>query len=150
QPKLALAYSSSGGNGWVGLGWELQAPTISADIRWGVPRYGVVPGLAGLRETETYLLHREQPTPLAHRLDVPPARTAPDKTFHSRVEGSFQQITRHGGLPSNHWWEITDKHGTRYTYGGCAETSDPTTACTLRDDAGNIFQWALREVRDRN
>src|SRR5215510_4724353 len=27
-------------------------------------------------------------------------------------------------------------------------SNDPTTACTLRDGAGNIFKWALREVRD--
>src|SRR5262245_51034120 len=73
QPSLALAYSSSGGNGWVGLGWDLQAPAVAVDVRWGVPRYGVVPGLAGLRETETYLLGGEQLTPLAHRADVPPA-----------------------------------------------------------------------------
>src|SRR5262245_60033276 len=150
QPSLALAYNSSGGNGWVGLGWELQAPAITVDTRWGVPRYGVVPGLDGLRETETYLLDGEQLTPLAHRAEVPPARASADKPFHTRVEGQFLRITRHGGLPTGHWWEVTDKRGTRYTYGGCAETSDPATACTLRDGAGNIFRWALREVRDRH
>jgi RHS repeat-associated protein len=150
QPSLALTYNSSGGNGWLGIGWDLQSPTISVDTRWGVPRYGVVPGLAGLRETESYLLSGEQLTPLAHRDDVPAPRATGDKTFQTRVESTFLKIVRHGDLPSNNSWEVTDKQGVQYFYGGCTETSDPTTACTLRDGAGNIFRWALREVRDRN
>ena len=41
QPQLAIQYNSSGGNGWLGLGWDLSMPSITIDTRWGVPRYDV-------------------------------------------------------------------------------------------------------------
>jgi len=133
QPSLGVSYSSENSNSWLGLGWDLAMPAITVDTRFGVPRYD------GALETETYLMGSEQLTPVAHRGRFL-ARSA-DKVFHSRVEGGFQQIVRHGSTPADYSWEVTDKSGTRYLYGGAPEA-------TLADDAGHIFQWALREVRD--
>src|SRR5262249_39119632 len=70
KPQLALSYDSSGGDGWLGLGWTLALPAIAVETRWGVPRYDPS------KETETYLLNGEQLTPLAHRTDPPAARVA--------------------------------------------------------------------------
>jgi RHS repeat-associated protein len=134
QPKLAVNYDSSRGNGWMGVGWNLATPTITVDTRWGVPRYDAD------SETETYLLNGEQLTPVAHR-GAPPPRTA-EKEFHTRVEGDFARIVRHGDSPRNYTWEVTDKAGTRWRYGGS------TADTTLTDDAGDIFSWPLREVSD--
>ncbi|MCY0939523.1 SpvB/TcaC N-terminal domain-containing protein, partial [Streptomyces sp. H34-S4] len=133
QPDLAIGYSSSGTNGWLGAGWDLATPVVTVDTRWGVPRYD-----AGL-ETETYLLNGEQLTPVAHRSELQ-ARTA-EKVFHSRVEGRFDQIVRHGDSPSNYWWEVTDKQGVRTLFGGTADS-------TLADGTGRVATWAAREVRD--
>ncbi|WP_436500233.1 SpvB/TcaC N-terminal domain-containing protein [Actinokineospora sp. HUAS TT18] len=135
EPKLTVAYSSSGANGWLGVGWDLSTPTVTVETRWGVPRYD-----AGL-ETETYLLNGEQLTPVAHRSELQ-ARTA-EKVFHSRVEGRFDRIVRHGDSPANYWWEVTDKQGSRMFFGGGADS-------TLADGAGRIATWALREIRDGN
>nr|CEL15614.1 Mll6838 protein [Kibdelosporangium sp. MJ126-NF4] len=135
EPKLAVGYNSSGTNGWLGVGWDISAPTISVDTRWGVPRYD-----AGL-ETETYVLNGEQLTPVAHR-GVLQKRTA-EKVFHARVESRFDRIVRHGDRPANYWWEVTDKQGTRMLFGGAANT-------TLADAAGRVATWAVREVRDTN
>lgn len=135
QPTLSVQYNSAGGNGWVGVGWDVATPMISLDTRWGVPRYHT-----GL-ETETYLLNGEQLTPVAHRGELQ-ARTA-EKVFHTRVESRFERIVRHGDRPANYWWEVTDKQGTRMTFGGAA-------ASTLADGGGNIAVWALRETRDTN
>src|SRR5215470_10060743 len=90
QPQLAIAYNSAGGNGWLGVGWDLAIPSIEIDTRWGVPRYdtGQIDGTP--RETETYLLNGEQLAPVAHRGDLKP-RTA-NKSFSLRVEGAFQKI----------------------------------------------------------
>jgi RHS repeat-associated protein len=140
QPQLAVRYSSSGANGWVGLGWDLPTSSITIDTRWGVPRYD-----AGL-ETETYLLDGEQLTPVAHRGALQ-ARTA-EKVFHTRVEGQFRKIVRHGDSPASYWWEVTDKSGTRMIFGGPA--ANPNEATTLTDAGGNIATWSLREVRDTN
>ena len=134
QPDVALAYNSAGGNGWTGAGWDVTTPAITLDTRWGVPRYH-----AGL-ETETYLLNGEQLTPVAHRGELR-ARSA-EKVFHSRVEGRFDRIVRHGDSPKNYWWEVTDKRGVRMFFGG--------DNSTLTDTAGNVAHWALRETRDTN
>ena len=39
SPQLALNYSSSRGDGWLGMGWDLDVPRIEIDTRWGVPAY---------------------------------------------------------------------------------------------------------------
>jgi len=133
QPQVSVTYSSQGGNGWLGVGWDLATPTVEIDTRWGVPRYEAA------RETESYLLGGEQLTPLANR-GPPPARAA-EKVFHTRVEGGFSRIVRHGDNPGNYTWEVTDKAGTHWLYGTRPDA-------TLADDGGNVFRWALSEVRD--
>jgi RHS repeat-associated protein len=139
QPQLSIGYNSGGGNGWLGVGWDISLPCIGIDTRWGVPRFD------GQNETETYSLHGEQLSPVAHRGDLQPR--AAEKQFFPRVEGAFDKIIRHGDNPQNYWWEVTDKEGTRQFYGG-----DPATgvdaASTLTDAAGNIAYWALRENID--
>jgi RHS repeat-associated protein len=140
QPQLEVRYNSAGGNGWMGMGWDLSMPAIVVDTRWGVPRYN-----AGL-ETETYLLDGEQLTPVANRGPLQ-ARVA-EKVFHARVEGRFQRIVRHGSSPGSYTWEITDKSGTHWFYGAGQGDSGPAEDSTLTDGSGHVFQWALREVRD--
>ena len=133
QPQLALSYSSGGGNGWLGQGWSLPIPEMSIDTRWGVPRYD------GGLETETYIFSGQQLTPVAHRSN-PVARTA-EKIFQPRIESQFNKIIRHGSNPKNYWWEVTDKNGMVYSYGGDENS-------VLTDTKNNIFKWALREMRD--
>ncbi|MCI5122835.1 MAG: hypothetical protein D3908_16930, partial [Candidatus Electrothrix sp. AUS4] len=141
QPQLAVQYSSGGGNGWMGLGWDLSTQAVSIDTRWGVPRYDAA------KETETYTLNGQQLTPLAHRGELVD-RTA-EKIFHARTEGAFQKIIRHGDHPAAYWWEVIDKNGTRFFYGG-----DPSGSllddAVLKDYKGNAAKWALRKVQDSN
>lgn len=140
-PSLSVAYSSAGENGWMGLGWDLAMPSVMVDSRWGVPRYD------SANETESYLIDGEQLAPLTHRGALV-ARTA-NKSFRARVEGGFRRITRHGNSPGTYWWEVCDKDGTAYFYGGSPESGVAADAI-LTDAAGNIFKWALLQVRDSN
>src|SRR5262245_2459726 len=141
QPHLALTYDSSGGDGLVGLGWDLALSGIAIDTRWGVPRYDTG------KETETYLLDGEQLTPLAHRGDTPP-RLA-ERAFHTRAEREFRKIIRHGTGPANYWWEVTDKDGTRSFYGGDPDSQALDPQAVVADpSSGNVFRWMLRELRD--
>ena len=39
QPTLALTYSSSSRNGWLGVGWNLDAGYIERSTKDGVPQY---------------------------------------------------------------------------------------------------------------
>ena len=152
QPNLALTYSSGGGNGWLGVGWDISIPSITVETRWGVPRYDAN------YESETYLLNGEQLAtkdssghyePLPHRVAWKSRETTiTEKQFYPRVEGSFQRIIRHGTTPKNYWWEVRDKQGIVYYYGKKpgADKTDPSAVLT--DNSGNIAQWMLTEIRD--
>jgi RHS repeat-associated protein len=141
QPQLAIGYNSGGGNGWLGIGWDLSLPSITIDTRWGAPRFDAQ------NETETYSMGGAQLSPVAHKGDL--VGRTPEKQFYPRVEGAFNKIIRHGSGPQTYWWEVTDKQGTRYFYGG-----DPATGVdhqtTLSDASGNIAHWALKKTLDLN
>src|SRR6185312_10330735 len=114
----------------------------SIDTRWGVPRYNPA------NETETYLVGDQlTPIPALANRSTPPR--VPEQAFHTRIEGAFDTIVRHGNGPTNYWWEVTDKDGTRSFYGGDPENG-PVTAAQLADDSGNVSRWALLETRDLN
>lgn len=143
QPNLGLSYSSEGGNGWLGIGWNLNIPAIDVETRWGVPRYSTA------LETESYLLSGEQLTPMVQRESFKPRNTVPTtKQFYQRVEGSFNKIIRHGTSPKTYWWQVTDRNGVNYYYGAYSSGSGADTSLTLTDNSGNIAHWALAEVRD--
>ncbi|MFA6902444.1 MAG: SpvB/TcaC N-terminal domain-containing protein [Gallionellaceae bacterium] len=139
QPQLAISYNSAGGNGWMGLGWDLSVPSISVETRWGSPRYDAS------KETETYLLNGEMLTPVAHRGALQ-NRTA-EKVFHTRVEGAFRKIVRHGDAPTNYWWEVTDKNGMKNFYGGTGTTQD---ADAIQGSGKGVYKWMLRKTVDSN
>ncbi|MDH5399066.1 MAG: hypothetical protein OEX02_13025, partial [Cyclobacteriaceae bacterium] len=141
QPQLGLSYNSGGGNGWLGLGWNIMTPAITVDTRWGAPRYD------DATETETYSLNGEMLTPVAHR-GTPESRNKDgEKQFYPRVEGSFQKIIRKGNNPQEYRWIVTDKSGTKYFYGS-TQTGILNTEAVLATDAGNIAHWALTRVED--
>ncbi|HEY6095561.1 MAG TPA: SpvB/TcaC N-terminal domain-containing protein, partial [Gallionellaceae bacterium] len=150
QPSLAVSYNSGGGNGWLGLGWDLSVPSISIETRWGAPRFD-----AG-RESETYLLNGEQLVPIidgkpgrmAHRTEWNslPARNAGDQQYHTRVEGAFSKIIRHGANPSSYWWEVIDKNGTHHFYGGV----DGNDSSAKIGSGGGVFRWMLKRTQDAN
>ncbi|PZR25401.1 MAG: hypothetical protein DI535_18185 [Citrobacter freundii] len=141
QPSLAIRYNSEGGNSWLGKDWNLSVSSIGIDTRRGVPRYD-----ADL-ETEAYTLNGEPLAPEIRYGSFLP-RSA-EKVFHLRAEGSFNRIVRHGNHPSGYWWEVTEKDGTSHFYGGTPETGFDNSS-VLKDDAGNVANWALTMTRDLN
>lgn len=147
-PSLGISYNSDGGNGWLGHGWDLSVPSISLDTRWGVPRYNLE------EETETYSLSGSMLSTMddngamsvAHRGDRI-ARKA-DRQFYTRQGGDFSRIIRKGDSPANYYWEVTDKQGVVYTYGG----DGAVLKGTITDISGNarevISEWKLRRVEE--
>ena len=151
QPQIAVNYNSSGSNGWMGMGWDMPMQAVTIEARWGVPRYDLN------KETETYMFNGQQLTPVAHRGvlknrsdDTTVINGETVKVFHTRIEGQFRKIIRHGTNPKTYWWEVIDKNGTRSFYGGGPDTGGPTTNSTLVDANGNVNMWSLRIIRDTN
>ena len=123
-PRLELRYNSSGGNGWLGLGWDVAVSSVSVNTKFGTPRYD---------GSETYLLDGQE---LIHD----PERGC----FRARVEGAFMRIVRHGDSPAGYHWELVDKGGTRFIYG----LSGNSRVQSYR--TGHIFQWNLERTIDPN
>lgn len=133
QPSFNLQYDSDGGHSWAGMGWDISAPAVSIETRWGAPRYDAS------KETETYAIAGEQLIPNSHRAEWVGRTT--DKQFYPRREGAFQQIIRKGSSPKNYYWVVRDKSGVASYYGGNA--SGLSTDAVLQDGSGNIGHWAL-------
>jgi len=154
QPSLALTYSSGGGSGWLGEGWDIPIPDITVETRWGVPRYDRD------FESEAYLYRGEQLTmkdsagayrTLPHRTRDWDKRVRHDVQFVPRVNDSFDSIVRHGTTPYNYWWEVYDRGGVVHRYGhytSLGSNGDNLNPSTLRNDLGNIARWCLTESED--
>ncbi|HOF45390.1 MAG TPA: SpvB/TcaC N-terminal domain-containing protein, partial [Bacteroidales bacterium] len=152
NPALTLSYSSDGGNGWMGLGWDISIPSITIDTRWGVPQY------RSDKESEIYLMNGEQLAtkdpltgrynPLPHRAAWVARDTSGAVRYYPRTEGAFQKIIRHGTSPKNYWWEVIDKTGMRYYYGKKLGIDSLDVSAVLCDKNGNIAKWGLTEMRD--
>jgi hypothetical protein len=130
-PNIVLGYSSGGGNGWCGVGWNLDMGFIQRDTRDGVPvkflangnpdsRYSDGCGfIASFQGTESRLI------PLGNG------------AYGSEVERTFTKFTYDGQK-----WIAVDKAGTKYFFG-----SDTNSRITTRF---GTFRWALDKVMDIN
>ena len=133
EPKLELAYNSSGGSGVVGLGWSLVGPSV---IERKLPGHGApvyegffVPDPIG---PDTYYLDGQE-------LVACGGATSPScttgGTHFARIE-NYQRV-RHQVMPTDQW-QITMKDGTQLVYG-------PTYMV-----GGFVYRWALSSVTDRH
>lgn len=132
QPSLTLTYSSSGGNGWIGMGWRLELGAIERQTKWGV-LYS--PTAAEEQAGKVYTIRVNGVS--ADLVPAPPP--APSNEYRAKIEGGFLRIKKltTGG------WEVTDKKGTKYFLGR-------TTPFQIQDPAVGIFKWWLERVEDRD
>lgn len=125
-PELSLSYNSNGGNGIVGMGWNLNGiHTISRN-----PSYGI-----GYNGTDQFV------SSLAGELvDVSGNRTE----FHSKKESWIRFVPQGtcGDGPCS--WIVTEKDGKRTIFGG---TPDSRISAIGRG-AGALREWALSREED--
>lgn len=154
QPSLSVSYSSGGGNGWMGEGWNISGlSSISVDTRWGVPTF--TPGneselysLDGemLIYPNNYLPHRHNGFNTDNSFNVGgQSRSGSTKTFYLRKNHDFTKIERKGSGPGNYYWIVTGTDGTKTYYGGA--TSVAPNAVVKNND-GNIVQWGVYRIDD--
>lgn len=121
QPSVGLGYSSSGRNGWLGVGWALDLGYIERSTRKGVPKYDA---------TDSYAFSLNNVNSELVRLA--------DGTYRARDEGGFLKIEDLGATG----WMIRDKSGTRYLFG----QSDASRVSS----GTRVFRWHLDKVIDVN
>ena len=119
QPGLALTYSSSGRNGWLGVGWGLDVGYIERSTKNGVPKYDST-------DTYTFMFHGVS----SDLVQIP------DGTYRAKDEGLFLKFINNGVSG----WEVRDKSGTRYLFG--------QTVTSQIENTGKVFRWSLDKVRD--
>jgi RHS repeat-associated protein len=157
-PGLTLSYDSGGGNGWAGLGWDLSVGEISVDTAFGAPHFDPA------YESESYLLNGDLLVPNATD-DVWEPRVAERQDYTRQVETEFQQIIRHGDSPKNYFWEVRDKWGNIFWYGGKPDPGGPfggrkfedqpdgraaeiDPQAIVYDNNDNAVKWYLSAQRD--
>ena len=147
-PSLGIQYSSEGGSGWLGEGWNLSVPSITLDTRWGVPRYDTS------KETETYLMSGSMLSTMgddgkmgvAHRGEKMARKS--DRQFYTRQGGDFSRIIRKGNSPADYTWEVTDKQGIKYIYGGEGAVLKGTITDASGQSREVITEWKLKRVEE--
>ena len=154
QPNLALTYSSSGGNGWLGVGWDISVPSITVETRWGVPRY------ESDWESEVYLYGGEQLVTIKpsgevrkmpHRtnLNGQTGRLSDGERFYTRAGEAHDSIVRHDSTTRTYWWEVVDRNGVT-SYYGAYPPGDTTHGPTRIGGPDGIARWALAATVDPN
>jgi len=126
QSILQLVYSSTNGNGWVGMGWKLEVGAIERQTRFGV-NYGANDYTIRLNGVSMDLIQAPPP--------------APSDEYRAKIESEFLRIKKLAGG----WWEVTDKKGIKYLFGQTAASriADPA-------DSNKVFKWCLDWVVDRD
>ncbi|UPQ78287.1 hypothetical protein M0M57_11725 [Flavobacterium azooxidireducens] len=162
QPSLAIQYNSDGGNGLLGLGWDMSTSALSIDTRWGVPI------LSDTHETEIYTLNGEQLMyPKIENLNADMVDWMPNRhydatnagdvystvereridnaVFTMRKQGGFEKLERLGTNPSNYHWKVTNTDGVVSWYGGKTGVDE---TYVLKNAEGKVVYWSLYMVED--
>jgi hypothetical protein len=135
EPKLALGYSSQGGNGLLGVGWNLEG--MSAITR--CPRTMSTDGVRGaiaFNSNDRFCMDGQR------LMLVGGTYGAPDSEYRTEREG-FSRIVAKGSAGSGPaWFEVQNKAGLLLRYG---HTMDSRIE---RQGSASVAVWALTRVQD--
>jgi len=133
QPELSLNYSSHGGDGILGKGWNLGG--LSAISRCGktFAQDGAVSGI-NFNSNDRYCLNGQRLIP------VNGANGAVGSQYRTEID-SYAKITSHGGSANNpNYWVVSTKAGQVMTYGGSGNAN-----WTFPQ---GVVSWSVRKVTD--
>ena len=125
QPSLALTYSSSAGNGWLGVGWNLDVGSITRKAKGGI-----------CYSCDDYVLQMG-----GSSVDlIFVGAEGNDRRYQPKVEGAYSRIKKNTATNA---WEVTSKDGTVHSFGSGTSSRqyDP-------NDLNKVFKWALNTITD--
>jgi RHS repeat-associated protein len=130
QPSLKLAYRSANPNGWLGMGWDIDVGAIERSTRFGV----------------AFDCQDNQVSRPCFNFSIDgtkqPLVKIPSGQFRFKTDDFSQRIRKLSNAAGLTYWELTDKRGTRYTFGSGLESQ--------QEDQGRIYKWGLDRVEDAN
>jgi RHS repeat-associated protein len=130
EPAIALQYNSSGGNGWCGVGWDLDMGYIQRETRYGVPINGL-----SYNDSAGFVFSIAGQN---GRLIL-----ASDGTYRPEINTAFLKF-----VYANGYWVVTDKKGRQYTFGETPNSRLDRYYLGIADMG--TFKWALSKVVDPN
>ncbi|MCW5831287.1 MAG: hypothetical protein KIS78_02370 [Labilithrix sp.] len=141
QPRLALRYSSSSGDGEAGYGWSLDLPSIERRPLSGNPRFES-PASHQATSDERFFFEGQ---PLVRVCTVPacpsgethPAWATGWRYFRLQVEGLFARFYLSGDKKQ---WRVQTKGGERMDFGSVDGSSE---AIEFIGDDSKIVRWRL-------
>lgn len=138
DPELALSYSSSAGNGWCGLGWDLGAGYIQRETRKGVPV--VWSGSAPLN-------YYDDAKGFVFNLGGATGALVDDGSgvYRPEIEGAglrFEYVSDS--------WVVTDKGGNKFYFGESDGSRMYNPAWGIPSQGSTTFRWMLARVVDVN
>jgi RHS repeat-associated protein len=130
EPRLALSYSSTGGDGWAGMGWSIGLGAITRTTQYGALYYDY-------RDTFTYNGKR--------LIKVSGPSGSENGVYRPEITGEDFVLLTLTGAESGGVWEVKDASGTRTIYGAGLESRiyDPTKTT-------KTYSWYLSRIEDRN
>ena len=139
-PQVAVTYSSDGGNGVMGRGFDLHAGgRITIDTRWGMPRFNS-------REANVHALLRDTYLLDGVMLELYP----PGQNFNGNIltyrplresrHERIQRVIRSGGREVD-YWIVTDRFGRQRIFGR-------SEGFWSGRNERQKFTWELEEERD--
>jgi len=128
-PQVTFQYRSGNGNGFLGVGWELQLGSVERSLKGGADFAG-----------DGYVLRFDGGS---SDLVYGAIDTGVYREYRSKIENDFKRIRRLTATDGRPSFEVTDRNGTRYLYGQSAASRQDTPG-----NASRIFKWCLDYVVD--
>jgi len=160
-PSLQVGYSSTSGNGPLGIGWNLGAGGIQRQTDRGLPRYR--DAAAWHPEEDRFIYGAGQelvPVDSAAAMLVDcgapdcapiPAELQSWQQYRSQNEGGFHRIFR---SPDGTRWVVQSPDGGRSDFGLLPAGEGPADLgsgdALVRDGSGRVFAWKLTRTSDAN
>jgi len=135
-PQLSLSYTSSAGNGWLGVGWDIPLGYVQRrGSRKGVPKYDDT--------KDVYELNLGGASQeLVCVANCPPGGGSP-REYRLKVEGAYLKITYD---VSNNYWEVWDKSGNKMRLG--FSTASRIGKVRNPVNGTETYRWCLDRVED--
>ena len=129
-PSLALSYDSGGGNGVVGMGWSIDAPSIERTTLRGYPRYVAADEFAADRSEQL----------------VRVSTSGAGAVYRSRHEGGFVRRTWVDAGAAGYWKAETPDGSVHYF--GARSDGTIVPEARLAGPSGETFRYHLVESVD--
>lgn len=153
QPRLDLSYSSAGGFGIAGSGWNIGSSAISRQTDRGVPHYNDTDDWQP--EQDRFLFGAMELVPICTVAgttcagapgEVMPPWASGWQHFRARVEGGF---LRFFWSPDHRTWRVNSKEGATFEFGVPLDgTGDPNALEVNPDNPKEVYRWYLARQYD--